>query len=102
MTMGTSRKEFFRGLQKPQLALRGRNGIHLSVAFKPIRRVVRVQDRTKNRGEIGFLPDLRGRIVPVDLSALNQTSYGGNIPFTAEIDDVGVNTSRNLDIHTNI
>ena len=72
--MGTSREEFFRGLEKPQLALRGRNGVHLSVTFKPVRGVIRVQDGAKNSREIGFLPDLRGRIVPIDLSALDYAS----------------------------
>ena len=100
--MGTSREEFFCGLQKPQLALRGRDGVHLSVAFKPIRRIIRVQDSAKDGGEIGFLPDLRGRIVPIDPLAFSRTSYGCNTPFAAEIDDIGVNPSRNLHIDTNI
>ena len=40
--------------------------------------------------------------MPVDLLALNHTSYRWNTPFTTEIDDVGVNPSRNFDVYANI
>ena len=38
----------------------------------------------------------------MDPLAFNRASYWWNAPFTAEIDDVGVNPSRNLHIHTDI
>ena len=100
--VGTSRKEFFCSLQKPEFALWGGDGVDFSVTFKPIRRVIRVQDCTKKSREIGFLPDLRGRIVPLRLLALNHTSLELNIPFATKINDVGMNSARDLDIHTDI
>jgi hypothetical protein len=100
--MNTSRKEFFCSRKKPEFTLWGRNGVHLSVTFKPIRRVIRVQDGTKKSREISFLPNLWGRIVPLGLLALTHTPLGLNAPFTTKIDHVGMNPSRDLDIHTDI
>lgn len=40
--------------------------------------------------------------MPIDLSALNYVSCGWNTPFATEIDDVGMNSSRNLDVYTNV
>jgi len=99
---GTSRKEFFCGLEKPQLTLWCCDGVHLSVTLEPIRRIIRVQDGTKKSGEIGFLPDFWGRVVPLNLLTSNHTCLGLNIPFTTKIDDVGVNPSGDLDIYTHI
>jgi len=72
--MATSREEFFCGLQKPQLALWGRDGVQFPVTFKPIGGVIRVQDGAKNGRKIGFLPDLWSRVVPIGPSTLNHTS----------------------------
>lgn len=98
----TSREQFFCGGQKPQLALRGRDWVHLSVAFEPIGRIIRVQDCAEDGGKIGLLPDFWGCVVSVDLLAFNRTCEEQNTPFAAEIDHVGVDPARNFDIHPDI
>ena len=61
----TSREQCFSGLQKAYLRLGGSDGIQLAISGQAIGCIIRVQDRSKQRREIGLLPQFGGRFVSI-------------------------------------
>ena len=103
--MCTFHEESLRSLKETQLRVWRGNRFEPAISFESVRRVIRVQDRAEDGGEVCFLPDSVGGLVSVrgkPSIGWARTGTRNDVPFAPQVYNVRIHASGDLDVYANV